>query len=155
VVNKFFKTGQYTCFRAIGRPQNDKEGRGRMKKPLLKFGDYLFERRVYSGLTLTKLSEDSGIPVRYLGLVEQGKTGVNIDVLQKLSGPLDVSLLHMAVAAGIIPYDDLDTTVQLLIQKFEKLEQILHDTLQYALRLQNEAQVTRINGEGESENGNT
>jgi transcriptional regulator with XRE-family HTH domain len=109
-----------------------------MNKPLLKFGDYLFQKRVYSGLTLTKLSEDSGIPSRYLGLLEQGKKGVSIEVLQKLSGPLNVSVIQLLVAAGIIPYDELDTAVRSFIQKIDRLEQILHDTVQYALRLQNE-----------------
>lgn len=112
-----------------------------MTKPLLKFGDYLFERRVYSGLTLIKLSEDSGIPFRYLCLLEQGKKGINIEALQKLSGPLNVSVIQLMIAAGIIPYDELNTTVHSLIQKIDRLEQILHDTVQYALRLQNEIET--------------
>jgi transcriptional regulator with XRE-family HTH domain len=118
--------------------QDDIGGRGRMTKPLLKFGDYLFQRRLYSGLTLIKLSVDSDIPFRYLALLEQGKKEVNIEVLQKLSGPLNVSVIQLLVAAGIIAYDELDTTVHSFIQKIDRLEQILHDTVQYALRLQNE-----------------
>lgn len=70
------------------------------------FGEYLRELRKEKGLTLTQLSEISGVSHPYISQIENDKFKPSPDILKKLAGPLGVPYTELLHKAGILPGDD-------------------------------------------------
>lgn len=66
-----------------------------MKDNALIFGQYLKQIRQNRGLTLVGLADLIGVSMPYLSLVENGKRGFSLDLLEKLAETLKVPLFAL------------------------------------------------------------
>ncbi len=74
-------------------------------------GVTLRERRKQEGLTLTELSELTGVDTSYLGRIESGKRFPSAHVLQKMAVPLEYSEAELLKLAGYLSPDRTDERV--------------------------------------------
>jgi len=74
-------------------------------------GVTLRERRKQEGLTLTELSELTGVDTSYLGRIESGKRFPSAHVLQKMAVPLEYSEAEILRLAGYLSPDRTDERV--------------------------------------------
>jgi transcriptional regulator with XRE-family HTH domain len=95
------KKGQLPLKEPAGRkagppPLKDRASRGASRAPTeasLGFGNELRKARSSQGLTLSKLSEDSGVSIAYLSDLERGVLGnPTLDTLRAIAKALNVSL---------------------------------------------------------------
>lgn len=76
------------------------------------FGSYLRELRKEKKLTLVQLSELSGVSNPYLSQIENDKFVPSIDILNKISKPLEVSSLTLMFHAGYADQDEIELVEQ-------------------------------------------
>jgi DNA-binding XRE family transcriptional regulator len=69
-------------------------------------GDYLKARRKEKGLTITQLSEISGVSHPYISQIENDKFKPSPDILKKLVGPLGVPYMDLLHKAGYLTHQD-------------------------------------------------
>lgn len=74
-------------------------------------GVKLRERRKQEGLTLTELSELTGVDTSYLGRIERGQRFPSAHILRKLAVPLEYSQAELLKLAGYLSPDRIDERI--------------------------------------------
>ena len=97
------------------------------------FGEYLRRIRKDRGLTLVQLQNESGVSNSYLSQIENNQFKPSNDVLEKISKPLNISVLDLMVAAGDIPESAYKEYWDAELKKFE-YEMNLKQTLQKSFK---------------------
>src|SRR5699024_12381558 len=85
------------------------------------------------GLTLVQLQNESGVSNSYLSQIENNQFKPSNDVLEKISKPLNISVLDLMVAAGDIPESAYKEYWDAESKKFE-YEMNLKQTLQKSFK---------------------
>ncbi len=75
-------------------------------------GKRIRRRREEKSLSITELSERTGLTASFISQVETGKTGLSINTLRELSGALDVPVFHFLL--------DEDDSVGVVVRKDQR-----------------------------------
>lgn len=110
------------------------------------FGDYIRQRRIEQGITLSTLAEKTGVSASYLSRIERGErsvpgmtfitrvaTALHLDpnLLSNLAGvpgsqlresqhPYGMSATEWLEAKALLPHDDWEDVVALIRQKVQR-----------------------------------
>lgn len=84
-----------------------------------KLGEKIKGRRIEKGLTLTELSQASGVHTTYLGRIERGERSPSAITLRKIASPLGFDERTLLQMAGYLSPDETDERMNQLKERLK------------------------------------
>lgn len=93
-------------------------------------GKFLEKARNDRGLSIYRLAKLSGVSHSYISQLEKGdKEQPSLDILQKLAGPLDISLSELLITTGLIKEYELKQALEEFTDYDSELDKLIYKTL--------------------------